>query len=327
MIRIFSNKYHKDLDYSTFIHIFAAELIFRKNMIKKIVGITESQLKHLTSESIKEALPETTYPSSNELFDVNKIPMDILDKGWARYHPYLFTINHRNPLANRVIEESTDYKKQIILVKKAILNTFPISEEQFKIVEGAHGLFAAILMALTDDNVGVIEQLMENKGFFRSLPTNDQLLYDRKHRQWIDVRFEPKDPNDVTEEVHRKYSVLYHLTPTIFEKNILENGLKVSNNNPNYKDSESRAFLSEGDADINDIQQLVNTLYSQAQNKGVKDLTPNYTLFTFDLNKMGNNIRFFYDINEPKGLYTKVEIPPAYIIKNERITAQTNDRL
>ena len=253
--------------------------------------------------------------------------MDILDKGWTRYHPYLFTINHRNPLANRVIEESTDYKKQIMLVKEAILNTFPISEEQFKIVEGAHGLYAAILIALTDDNVDIIEQAMENKGFFRSQPTDNQLLYDRKQRQWIDVRFEPKDPDDVTEEVHRKFSTLYHLTPTIFEKNILVNGLKISNNNPNYRYSESRAFLSEGDADRNDIQQLVNTLYTQAQNRGIKDLTPNYTLFTFDLNKMGNDIRFFYDINEPKGLYTKVEIPPTYILKNERITAQTNDKM
>lgn len=296
-------------------------------MAKKIVRITESQLKGFIVKSIKGALLETTYPSSNELFNLNKISMDILDKGWTRYHPYLFTINHRNPLANRVIEESTDYKKQIMLVKEAILNTFPISEEQFKIVEGAHGLYAAILIALTDDNVDIIEQAMENKGFFRSQPTDNQLLYDRKQRQWIDVRFEPKDPDDVTEEVHRKFSTLYHLTPTIFEKNILVNGLKISNNNPNYRYSEPRAFLSEGDADRNDIQQLVNTLYTQAQNRGIKDLTPNYTLFTFDLNKMGNDIRFFYDINEPKGLYTKVEIPPTYILKNERITAQTNDKM
>ena len=296
-------------------------------MSKKVVRLTKSDLREIVSESIKTLLQETTAKSSDGTFDLNKIPMDILDRGWTRYHPYLYTINHRNPLANRVIEEATDYWKQILIVRKAIMDTFPISEEQFKIEEGGHGLYAAILIALTDDNLDIIEQAMENKGFFRSQPTNDQLLHDRKNRPWIDVRFEPKDPDDVTEEVHRKYSKLYHLTPTIFEENILENGLKVSNNNPNYRYSESRAFLSEGDADMNDIQKLVNTLFAQAQNRGIRNLTPNYTLFTFDLTKMGNEIRFFYDINEPKGLYTKVEVPPTHIVKKERIVAQSNDRL
>lgn len=254
------------------------------------------------------------YLSSDDPFDLDAIPMDVLDKGWTRYHPYLFHIHHRNPLANRVVEE-------IELVKRAILNTFPINEEQFEIKKDAHGLYAAILVPLTDDNVDVIEQVMENKGFFRSQPADDKLLCDRKQRQWIALRFEPKEPDDVTEEIHRKYAVLYYLTPTIFEKNILDNGLKVSNNHPNYRHSESRAFLSEGNANKEDIQELANTLYAQAQNRGIGHLPPDYTLFTFDLNKMGNDIRFYYDMNEPKGLYTKVEIPPSFIIKSEHITA------
>ena len=295
-------------------------------MRKKVVKPTESQLKETMAEPIKTLLPKTTAQSSDGTFDLNEIPMDILDRGWTRYHPYLYTIDHGNPLANRVIEEANDYKKQILIVRKAIIDTFPISEEQFKIKEGCHGLYAAILVALADDNLDIIEQAMENKGFFRGQPTNDQLLYDRKNRKWIDVRFEPKEPDDVTEELHRKYSKLYHLTPTIFEEKILENGLKISNNDPNYRYSGSRAFLSEGDADMNDIQNLANTLFAQAQNRGVRNLTPNYTLFTFDLDKMGNEIRFFYDINE-LGLYTKVEIPPTYIIKKERVVVQSNDRL
>ena len=295
--------------------------------MRKNIRLSENKLRNLIRETVRQTISEINYPSSDDLFDLNKIPMEVLDKGWTRYHPYLFTIDHRNPLANRVIEEATDYKKQIQIVKNAILQTFPISNEQFLIMEGHHGLYAALLISLNDDNVDIIEQAMENKGFFRSQPTDNQILYDRKHRKWIDVRFEPKDPDDVTEEVHRKFSKLYHLTPKIFEKKILEFGLKVSNNNANYKYSEPRVYFSEGDIDRTEIQMLVNTLYAQAQNRGIENLSPEYTLFTFDLDKMGYKIRFFQDINEPKGLYTKVNIPPKYISSRENIIAQSNDKL
>ena len=295
--------------------------------MRKNIRLSENKLRNLIRETVRQTISEINYPSSDDLFDLNKIPMEVLDKGSARYHPYLFTIDHRNPLANRVIEEATDYKKQIQIVKNAILQTFPISNEQFLIMEGHHGLYAALLISLNDDNVDIIEQAMENKGFFRSQPTDNQILYDRKHRKWIDVRFEPKDPDDVTEEVHRKFSKLYHLTPKIFEKKILEFVLKVSNNNANYKYSEPRVYFSEGDIDRTEIQMLVNTLYAQAQNRGIENLSPEYTLFTFDLDKMGYKIRFFQDINEPKGLYTKVNISPQYISSRENIIAQSNDKL
>ncbi len=303
--------------------------------------LTESQLREIVKESverildesiaitspIKQILGDERFPASDELFDLNAIPMEVLDNGWQRYHPYLFSIDHRNPFSNYLVTEGTDYKKQILEVKKAILETFPISEEQFKIINGAHGLYAAILVALTDDNVDVIENAMEQKGFSRSQPTDVNLLYDRKNRKWIDIRFEPKAPDDVTAEVHRKYNVLYHFTPSVNENEILEHGLLVSNNNPRYRYSEERAFLSEGDCSDEDKLKLVNALYAQAQERHIPNLTTEYTIFTFDLTKMDNSFRFFYDINEPKGLYTKTPIPQTFIIKIDHISAESTDKL
>lgn len=121
------------------------------------------------------------------------------------------------------------------------------------------------MVALTDDNIDIIEGAIERKGFFRSQPTNDKLLVDRKNRKWLDVRFEPKMPDDVTEEVHSKYTTLFHFTPSLFEDKVKENGLTVSNNNPDYRYSESRAFLAFGDMSMEDKMQLVNTLYTQAR--------------------------------------------------------------
>ena len=53
------------------------------------------------------------------------------------------------------------------------------------------------------------------------------------------------------------------------------------------------------------------------KNKIVNNLlTFLYTLFTFDLEKMKYSIRFFYDINEPKGIYTKTSTPARRIRLN-----------
>ena len=263
------------------------------------------------------------YYTSKEILDFT-IPMEILDRGWQRYHPYTFTIDHRNPLANRSIEEATDYKRQILLVKQAITKTFPIDESQFVIKDGNDGLYATVLVANTDDNVDIIEQALEDKGFYRSQPATDKILYDSKHREWLDIIFEPKAPDDVTAEVHRKYSVLFYLTPKIFEDRIQKHGLLVLNNNPNYRKSGLQALLSDGILSQADKQQLVNSLYAQAQNKSIPNLTPEYSLFAFDIRRMGYDIRFYYDVNEPKGLYSRTLIPPEFIINIEHIIADSN---
>ena len=89
-----------------------------------MISINENKLKQIIKEAINKQIGNirkgNEIASMDELFDLDSIPMAVLDNGWQRYHPYLFTIDHRNPLANRVIEESTDYEKQIQLVRKAI---------------------------------------------------------------------------------------------------------------------------------------------------------------------------------------------------------------
>ena len=296
---------------------------------KSLIDRMEVHLTLTESEELQDSLNghENELPHFDENFNLDEIPIDVLDKAWERYHPYLMNIYHRHPLANRLFIEGTDYKKQIEGVREIITTTFPIPQTCFKIVSGNNGMYAAILVALLDDNVDVIEQAMEAKGFFRSKPTDDKLLSDRKNRRWIDVRFEPKFPDDVTEEIHRKYNCLYHLSPKSFEVAITMFGFKASNKNADYRYSEDRVYFLKGDANDADIQALVNTLYIQAQNKHYPNLSPKYVLFKIDLAKLGNEYRFFYDINEPEGIYSTKDIPPSVIVGKKEITASTNDKL
>ena len=119
------------------------------------------------------------------MFDLDKIPMEILDKGYVRYRPYNLGITYRHPL--RRLNENADYFKKIDEAKKIIISTYPISEEQFIILKGHNGMYAAVLASLVDDNVDVIEEAMEKLGFFRSKPTDKKLLEDRKGRKWVDI--------------------------------------------------------------------------------------------------------------------------------------------
>lgn len=255
----------------------------------------------------------TNCKSSDDIFDLDKIPMSVLDKGYERYNPYLLKIDHRHPLSTRCVCESTDYLEQITRVKEIITTTFPISEKQFKIEKGNHGLYAAVLVSIIDNNIDIIEKSMNTLGFFRSKPTDKNLLIDRKNRQWIDMRFEPSKPDDITDTIREESDIVYHAAPIIFKEKILKDGLTVSNSNPEYQYSEERVFLAEGTSAEDDLQALVNSLYDQAKKKKIENLTTLYAIFAIDLKKLDKNIRFYYDINEPKGIYAIKSIPSSVI--------------
>lgn len=44
----------------------------------------------------KEKYSEKDYPSSDDIFDLDKIPMEVLDEGYQSYRPYLKNLNTPN---------------------------------------------------------------------------------------------------------------------------------------------------------------------------------------------------------------------------------------
>lgn len=182
-------------------------------MAKKVIRPTEGELSKIVSDVVKDEQMERrsnseNYPSSDELFNLDNISMDVLDRGYVRYAPYNLGITYRHPL--RRINEEIDYRKQIEDAKNVIISTYPLSQEQFIIREGHNGMYAAILASLVENNVEVIEKAMLKLGFFRSKPTDDKLLCDKKNRKWIDLRFEPTHAKNLRRK-HQTYSPLsYH---------------------------------------------------------------------------------------------------------------------
>lgn len=294
-------------------------------MKKKTIRITESELKRIVENSITRVLKEQCedYPHSDDIFDLDKIPIEDLDRGYVRYEPYNLSITYRHPL--RGITENAEFKRKVIDAKRIILLTYPLTDKQFIISKGYNGMYAAILASLVENNVDVIEEAMAKLGFFRSRPTDEKLLVDRRGRKWIDLRFEPTPSNDLTNYVRKNYRYVYHLAPSIFEEGIKENGLIPSNKNSEFKYNEPRVYLMKGTAAQKSIQELVNELYQQAKQRGYSNLTPQYSLFVIDLSKIDNNVRFYGDINEKEGLFITSPILPNSFAKIEKITAKENE--
>lgn len=294
-------------------------------MAKRVIRLSESEFRNYIKDSVMQELQvlkedADNIPHADEIFNLDNIPIEILDKGYVRYEPYNLGITYRHPL--RSIAESIDFRQNIEEARRVILSTYPLSEEQFIIIEGHNGMYAAILASLVENNIEIIEEAMKKLGYFRSKPTDEKLLCDIKGRKWIDLRFEPIYSNDLTDYVRKNYQYVYHLAPSIFEKSIMEKGLIPSNNNAEFKYNEARVYVMKGGVTAESIQELVNELYQQAKQRGYSNLSPEYSMFTIDLNKIDGNVRFYGDINEADGLFITNAISPNCFSDVQRIIAE-----
>ena len=158
-------QYRQDPEWGLFQHIFAIE-------------------KYANYE-----IPFQTLSDHDEVFNLNKIPMDVLDNGWKRYRPYLLKGDEQHPFNfGRPVGGDTTLAV-LQNIKKLIVNTFEIDEKQFVIMNDYQGLSASVLVALCDDNVEVMEAAMQTQGYFKENVACTHLLEDQKGRRWMNVRF------------------------------------------------------------------------------------------------------------------------------------------
>lgn len=293
--------------------------------------LTENDICRMVKDAVERLLHESyysdgNYPMFDDLFDLRRIPKDILSSNFVSYSPYRLSASCDSRLQRDChsvfICEAIDDEINVDNAIEEITRTFPIDEVyQVTKQKGEHGLYAALLIANVQGNVQTIVESMARYKMFPSKDMPSTILSDGNHT-WIDIRFEPSEQEDVSNEIRNLYSALGHLSPSVNEQSILMNGLVGSNNNPVYKYPSPRVHLIEGNASEEDIQQLANTLYAQARQKGIKGLTPEYTLFSIDLSKVPESTCFYWDINETYGLFTDTDIPARAIRRVKRLIAK-----
>lgn len=129
-----------------------------------------------------------------DIFNLSRISIELLDKSFVRYEPYNLTITHRHPLMKGRVALGIDFKREAKYAKEVIIKTYPISEEQFAIDEDRNYIY--VLASLLENNVEIIEDAMSKLGFVRCEQTG-HLLQDSKGWRWIRLKFELKHPNTI----------------------------------------------------------------------------------------------------------------------------------
>ena len=291
-------------------------------MDSRIKAFIEKKHQERIKESIDKVLADVNNPLQkkpfcDDWFDLRRIPKDILDKNYEYYSPYRIgaACNSRLQMTRdgRYLFDSTSYEADIDMAIEDITHTFPI-DEVYQVIKqrGYHNIYVALLVANKKGNVKIIIESMSKYRLFLSNETPDTVLSDGKH-EWIDMRFEPVEQDDISEIIREIYSTLGHLSLDRNTESILKNGLWASNNNPVFKYPTPRLYLIEEAAAKEDIQGLAKTLYNQSLQKDIEGLIPTFVLFEIDLNKTSESIHFYWDVNEKYGVFTDSNIEASAI--------------
>lgn len=291
-----------------------------------VIRIKESDIRRIVKDSIEKVLFENDVPAktNDDIFDLTSFSKEMLKQNYVSYSPYRLSVGHGSVLQinqnGEFLIEGIDYEANAEKAKEDITKHFPIDVCQFIISEGSHGL--AILVANIKGNIEIIKGCMAQHNFFPSRYAPNLIELSIDGQEWVDMRFEPIEQDDVTDKIRKENNVLYHLSPSIFENSILQKGLLASNSNPVYKYPTDRLHLIEEHASSSDIKRLASELYAQAKMKGITNLSPEYTLFSIDLSKVPDGVRFYEDINEKFGLFTVKKITRNAIQKVGTVTVK-----
>lgn len=149
-------------------------------------------MQRLRNLEIKSQAIERATLMADGVFDFNRLPGSVIDKGWKRFHPYLLMIDRYHPLMFGYFKKPADIEKLLARVKEVITGTFHINETLFKTLVNSRLPSVALLVPDTDDNVEIIEESFEKLGLYRYKRSSEFILTDPKGRQWVDMRFAAK---------------------------------------------------------------------------------------------------------------------------------------
>ena len=267
-------------------------------MGKGIMKISEKKLRNIIKESINNIL---NIVSPYDIIDINNIDSDILKSICVDYRLILRLLTFGNKLDNPyVLKEAYGDIADPDEVVNTIVKRYHIPKQLVLKREVCNRVYVYSVVANIGTNAELIEKDMEKMGYFLS-----STMYYTK----IDgielhlLQFEPmcQLQDDITDDVKTKYNCLYHWTPSYNVDSIMSGGLIPTHRNKifNYP---PRIYLIKGDVNKDELKFLGFSI-SCCNNDKKNDGT--YTLLKINLNKIDNNVRFFYDSNSDVGIYTE----------------------
>lgn len=271
-------------------------------MTKQVIRLTESDLHRIVRESINRVFKETTDYIDD--VDISKIPIEDLRKGYKDF---------------RLVPISTMYGHVLyepVTIKEAVGDTFPPEDAVKSLIqkydlppslvyirEHFHRIYVYAIVARVGINEQLIEEDMKKLGYFLSKKLE---IVNVEGMDFQKMQFEPYSQyqEDITDMVKTKFDILYHWTPSYCIEGIQREGL-IPNHKNDVFNYPPRTYLMEGDS--TDKQRLyLGRLLCAANNN--PNNNGEYALLVVDIEKIDNNIRFYYDPNSEIGIYTEQPI-------------------
>ena len=278
-------------------------------MAKKIIRITENDIKEMVVGVLKTTLEETNQDANQEIngpddIDVSKLSIEDLKQIYRDLRLPLVQTSYDDVLnAPTKINEAygdllpPDNVVDMIVKKYALPPASAIKRE------ANHKVYIYLIVGCIGINDILIEEDMKKVGYFLGHKSDPQTINGMTFQV---LQFEPTSQMqvDVTDEIESKFDVLFHWTPQYSLQGILENGLTPSHKNAKFN-YPPRVYLMNG-SDKNKLIALGQSLCSANQDKRNNG---KYSLLAVMLPLKDDSIRFFYDPNSEIGIYTEQKIP------------------
>ena len=279
--------------------------------MKTPIKISESELCKIIKDSTMNVLNKHNDSAEREqLRDyLSKIPKEALKRQNVNLKITKRVFNFDDKYFKENINESATYSVPLVDVKNELKKRYGLEDWQFRIIQGSNQCFISVIFTDNDMNASIIENEMDNFGYFKSYETD----VDMNGIIWIQMQFEPRFQNNENNLI-RNMRILYHITPKYNLENIKNSGLIPSckNNLLRYPD---RIYFANGTDQKQEILILAENLYFY--DKDPRN-TGEYCILTIDLRMVPNDVDFYLDPNSDIGVFTEQPIPYSSVIGIEK---------
>ena len=191
-------------------------------------------------------------------------------------------------------------------VKRSLINRLLLKDWQIQEVNGKNGVRLTILFGELGINHRIIKEQMKSLGWFHSYSLKPKII---NGMRVIAMGFDPMYQKPIRNSVRSKWKILFHLSPIENKESILKNGILPKSDN-NIFSYPNRVYLLIPSIPQNELTEIADRL------RKVRNISlGQYVSFKIDLDKIPDNINFYYDPQYTYGVFCNDAIPPQSIVK------------
>lgn len=284
-------------------------------MIK--VNLNERQLKNIIKEAIKHTLKEIKQNNDNafkieDYIDLNSLSDEQLQSANTDLSIFLYGNGLGESIQIidgkiKIYETSNNYTLPYEEVKEELKKKFKLDDWQIIDDIGANKVKLILVYSDIGNNSKILIEKMKLIGWYKSYITPSRLIRGIPFRA---ISFDPIYQESINELV-RSWRFLYHISPIANKESISKNGLIPSSQNKKFDYPPKVHLLKPWHSD-KQLLGVARQLYA-ADNSQSNDGT--YCLFQVAINKIPEEVEFYFDPRYEDGVYTKQTIPSQAISK------------